>query len=90
KASSATAAEPSKPVSNAEFNIDGSILASYKSSGGSVTIPDGVTEIGTDAFECSSVSDVKIPESVTKIDDGAFSGCSMLTEITIPKNVVRL
>ena len=54
-----------------------------------LVIPDGVTEIGSSAFEgCKSLLSVEIPASVTSIEDGrygsgAFSGCANLTSVTI-------
>ena len=54
-----------------------------------LVIPDGVTEIGSRAFEdCKSLLSVEIPASVTSIEDGrygsgAFSGCTNLTSVTI-------
>ncbi len=54
----------------------------------SVTIPDGVTIIGTYAFYgCSSLTSITIPDSVTKIGDYAFSICEKLKSITIPDSV---
>lgn len=50
-------------------------------------IPDGITEIGDDAFcDCYGLTDIYLPESITKIGKGAFSG-SGLTSIEIPKHV---
>ena len=50
----------------------------------SVTIGNGVTSIGYEAFEgCSGLTSVTIPDSVTSIGDGAFSDCSGLTSVTM-------
>ncbi len=58
---------------------------------GEVTIPDGVTRIGDDAFwGCRSLTSITIPEGVTSIGDGAFNGCSSLTSITIPDSVTSI
>ena len=57
----------------------------------SVTIPEGVTSIGSSAFYgCSSLTSVTIPNSVTSIGDYAFRGCSTLTSITIPSSVTSI
>mgnify|MGYP002802687320 CR=1 FL=1 len=45
----------------------------------SVTIPEGVTDIGENAFAgCSSLEKITIPDSVTDIGLSAFSGCTAL------------
>ena len=50
----------------------------------SITIPDSVTEIRSDAFEnCKSLTSITIPEGVTRIDEKAFWGCTSLTTIYI-------
>lgn len=49
-------------------------FAFARSSLQSVTIPDGVTDIGYGAFyHCDALSDVTIPDSVTVIEENAFT-----------------
>ncbi len=48
----------------------------------SVSIPEGVTEIGGSAFQgFTSLASISIPASVTEIGWSAFSGCEALAEI---------
>lgn len=57
----------------------------------SVTIPDGITDIGFCAFlACYSLSSVTIPDSITSIGYHAFLNCSGLSSITIPDGVTRI
>ena len=61
---------------------------SYRSYVKTVTIEDGVTSIGNDAFYyCTSLTSVTIGSGVTYIGDYAFYRCSSLTSITIPDAV---
>ena len=57
----------------------------------SVTIGNGVKEIGDSAFRnCSNLKSVTIPNSVTKIGDSAFKKCWSLQNITIPNSVTTI
>ena len=56
-----------------------------------ITIPNGITSIGTDAFYlCTSLTDITIPDSVTSIGDYAFCECESLASITIPNSVTSI
>ena len=54
-----------------------------------LTIPDGVSTIGTYAFlGCTSLPEITIPDEVTTIGAYAFSGCTGLTKVTMPITAV--
>ena len=81
---------------NQEYSSDGEMLLSkdkttllmYPSATGDVTIPNGVTTIGSYAFyDCRSLTSVTILDSVTTIEYNAFSGCQNLESVTLGKNV---
>ena len=57
----------------------------------SVVVEDGVTGIGSCAFQnCTAMTSVSIPASVTSIGGGAFEGCSSLTSVSIPDSVTSI
>ena len=52
-----------------------------------MTISDGVTEIGEKAFYWCGLTNVTIPDSVKRIGDFAFSICSDLENVSLPRGV---
>ena len=56
-----------------------------------VSLPDGLTNIGTEAFyNCTSLTSIEIPNSVTNIGYAAFKECKNLTHVTIPNSVTSI
>ena len=75
------------------FSKDMSTLLVYPAGSKRSTyiVPDGVTEIGNDAFyRCTSLSKVQLSNGLTKIGNYAFRDCINLTEITIPDSVTSI
>jgi len=59
--------------------------------GFSVTIPSGVTSLGTSCFSnCDGLTSVTIPSGVTSLGTSCFRSCSGLTSVTIPSGVTSL
>ena len=71
------------------FNKDKTTLIAYpQGKAGEYRIPDGVTNINSNAFRgCSSLTGVVFPDSLTAIGDCAFQDCSSLASVTFPENV---
>jgi hypothetical protein len=58
---------------------------------GNYAIPEGVTNIGPDAFSsCWNPTNITIPESITRIGPYALSGFVGLTRIAIPASVTSI
>lgn len=56
-----------------------------------ITIPSGITAIGTGAFyDNGSISKVVIPDTVTSIGAKAFQYCERLAEIKIPSGISEI
>ena len=54
----------------------------------SITIPNSVIRIGSNAFEgCTKLMSVTIPNGVVTIEDGAFAGCTTLSSVNIGNRV---
>jgi len=57
----------------------------------SLTIPEGVTDIGWQAIkDCCSLKTVTIPSTVRSIAEIAFYNCGSLTSVTIPEGVASI
>ena len=58
---------------------------------GNATIPEGVANIGSSAFNgYSGLKSVTIPNGVTNIESWAFHGCRGLTSVAIPEGVTSI
>ena len=74
-----------------DFIIENDVLIKYVGTGSSVTIPQGLREIGQEAFSRHrTLVKVEIPDSVETIGDGAFSDCHKLWRIGFPAGLKRL
>lgn len=70
--------------------IEGTVFA-HNQSITSVVVPEGVTDIGTQAFiGCTKLRLVFLPTTLAAFEDYAFSECTALTEIAIPAAVTRI
>ena len=62
--------------------------AFYSASLSKITLPEGLTHIGDEAFSgCSKLSDLKLPDSLDVIGREAFYGCENLQALSLPANV---
>lgn len=86
RAFSGTAADislPSRTVSIGNYAFEGSAITS-------VTIPAGITSLGTNLFDlCTYLTKVTLEEGVQVISQDMFSNSS-IAEIFIPKSVIRI
>ena len=73
-----------------DFLILNGVLLRYRGRSWSVSIPEGVTAIGDEAFVACSIASVHIPQSVTHIGHSAFFMCRHLQEIDIPQSVTHI
>ena len=80
---------PSEVAGQAVIGIDDEALLNCDIT--SLTIPEGVTRVGIDAFlGCNSLTDARLPESLTIIPKGMFFVCGALTEVELPNTVTRI
>lgn len=77
--------ETAQSDNTADFEIDDhGVLVKYNGTDRVVILPDGITEIGEQAFfGCCSLTNITIPKNVTSIGEDAFYGCSNLTNVTV-------
>ena len=75
------------------FNKTQTEIVAYPAgkAGTSYSIPEGVTSIGSNAFNgCALLSEISIPNSVTSIGTAAFRACFGLNSIMIPQGVTSI
>lgn len=48
-----------------------------------ITIPEGVTSIGANAFQGTSITEITTPSTLAALEAGAFYGCTTLETVTV-------
>lgn len=88
-ASISNASKMSLRASTDEFVInEKGILTKYNGSDEIVEIEEGVTGIGSKAFENKTkIVSIKLPDTVVSIGNGAFAGCTNLSKINLPESL---
>lgn len=57
----------------------------------SITLPEGITLLGNQAFmSCPSLVSVQLPSTLKSIGTDAFYGCTLLKEITLPEGLTTI
>ena len=72
-----------------KLSEDGKVVVWADESIHEVIIPDGVEEIGENAFKNRYLLSIQFPDSLTKIGKGAFSHCGF-RNINLPKSLKRI
>ena len=71
-----------------DFVIEKKVLKRYEGPGGAVVIPEGVKEIGFQAFKGQAgVTSVVFPKGLKRLRKEAFAGCTGLTRIELPEGM---
>ncbi len=69
---------------SADFTIVSGVLTAYTGKGGDITIPEGVTKIGKNAFDKNTtITTIVLPSSLVEISDYAFRQCTALTSVKL-------
>lgn len=82
-----------KSIDGVLFSKDGKTLIKFPSGKPDTfyTIPEGVTDIGKNAFgDNSNLTSIVIPEGVTSVGDYAISLCHKLESVTIPASLTSI
>ena len=74
-----------------DYQLEGKRLVKYLGRGESVHIPEGIAEIGREAFLSSeTLTEVWVPNSVTRVEDSAFSNCVKLERAHLCDSILEL
>lgn len=74
-----------------DFEIKRGTLMRYNGTDSAVSVPHGVREIGSWAFQGNTrLVSVTLPDSVTEIHASAFEDCTALSDVTLPDSVTAI
>jgi hypothetical protein len=71
-----------------DFLISGNVLVAYRGSSSEVNVPDGVYLIAGEVFYGhDEIEKLSLPESLKVIGEGAFEGCSALSDVAFGSDI---
>jgi len=71
--------------------VDDTELIAYPSANVSITVPSGLTSIGSHVFSGNrNLTQVTLPVGIISIERSAFSGCWNLSQIDLPEGLVTI
>ena len=74
-----------------DFSVGGAPWKDYKGNIRTLTVGEGVTSIGDNAFSLvRGLRAVSLPDGLTRIGASAFEGCSALTAVYLPDTVAEI
>lgn len=74
-----------------DFLISGGVLVAYRGDSAQAAVPEGVRVIAGEAFQNhTEIERVALPDSLLTVGEGAFEGCTGLSEIVFGKNVEEI
>lgn len=74
-----------------EFVLEHDVLKQYNGTAETVTVPEGVREIGYRAFQNNhNLKHVILPQGVCRISGQAFSGCNQLEQADLPRGLADI
>lgn len=77
-----------KEIDMSDFSVIGDDTFAYRNDVVKVELPEGVKEIGNNAFEnCERLEEVICPESLERIGEEAFADCISLKKVSYGKDV---
>lgn len=74
-----------------DFLVTGGVLVAYRGNTADVTVPEGVRVIAGEVFrDHTEIEKVSLPDSLLVVGEGAFEGCSSLSQIVFGENVEEI
>lgn len=70
------------------FELQDSVLKQYHGQAARIALPNGITEIGNNAFaDCDFLHEIVLPDGITRIGERSFAGCVSLSRVVFPQSL---
>ena len=73
-----------------DFLIDNGVLIEYTGTDSEVAVPEGIKELGFEAFYRKNVVSVRLPKGLRRIGRLAFNKCEKLNSVFFPESLEEI